>query len=300
MKTKTFIQLFALSLCIYTCNSSQKQATNQGIVEKDASIEKISEGFVFTEGPAVDSDGNIYFTDQPNNKIWRWSVNGSLSVYHDSARRANGMFFDRNGNLLACADERNQLISINPQGEIVVLADSFGTGRFNGPNDLWPDPKGGIYFTDPFYKRPYWNDHDAVELECEGVYYLTPDDSLIRVIDDLVKPNGITGTPGGKKLYVADIGAGKTYEYVINEDGTLSDKQLFANEGSDGMTIDNEGNIYLTNKHVSVFNADGVKIDSVQVPELPSNVCFGDEDGRTLFITARKSLYAIKTRVKGI
>jgi len=139
-----------------------------------------------------------------------------------------------------------------------------------------------------------------MEQDGQHVYYLTPDGKqLIRVADDLVQPNGIIGTADGKLLYVADIRAKKTYVYTTNDDGTLSNKKLFAPEGSDGMTIDNEGNVYLTTKDVSVYDPEGNNIERIKVPEQPANVCFGGKDKQTLFITARTSLYSIRMRVKG-
>ena len=164
----------------------------------------------------------------------------------------------------------------------------------NGPNDVWVRPDGGLYFTDPFYKRPYWK-RGPKEQDGERVYYLAPDHkTLTRVIDDLKQPNGIIGTPDGKTLYVADIGAGKTYAYDIQPDGTLADKRLFCELGSDGMTIDSEGNVYLTGKGVTVFDPTGKQIEHIDVPEpWTANVCFGGKDRQTLFITASKGLYAI-------
>ncbi len=138
-----------------------------------------------------------------------------------------------------------------------------------------------------------------MEQDGEHVYYLSPDrKKLIRVIDDMVRPNGVIGTPDGKLLYVADHGGRKTFVYKINNDGTLSNKKLFAPEGSDGMTIDNEGNIYLTARVVAVYNKNGQKIETIKVPEGPANLCFGGPDKRTLFITARTSLYSVRMRVK--
>jgi len=179
---------------------------------------------------------------------------------------------------------------------VTVLADKYQNKRFNSLNDLWIDPKGGIYFTDPRY-----GNRDGMEQDGEHVYYLSPDRKrLIRVIDDMVRPNGVIGTPNGKLLYVADHGGKKTFAYKINinNDGTLSNKKLFAPEGSDGMTIDNEGNIYLTTRVVAVYNKNGEKIENIKVPEGPANVCFGGPDNRTLFITARTSLYSVRMRVK--
>ena len=202
------------------------------LFDKNAKPQKISSEYSFTEGPATDPEGNVYFTDQPNNKIIKWSTDGTLSVFMENAGRSNGMYFDQDGNLLTCADEKNQLWRIDPRTkEIEVLIDDFNGQRLNGPNDLWVDPKGGIYFTDPFYKRDWWN-HDTKEIEKENVYYLSPDQKSLKVAaSDFVRPNGIIGTSDGKMLYVADINDKKTYRFTILPDGSLSDRKLFAEMG---------------------------------------------------------------------
>ena len=171
---------------------------------------------------------------------------------------------------------------------------------FNGPNDLWITPEGGIFFTDPFYKRTWW-DHSEMPQEKQCVYYLTPDyKSLKVVIYDMVQPNGIIGTPDGKTLYVADIGDRKTWSFSIGTDGLLSDKKIFCNMGSDGVTLDSEGNLYLTGNGVTVFDKTGKRLGNIPVPEnWTANVCFGDKDRKTLYITASKGFYSIKTAVKG-
>ncbi|HCO96804.1 MAG TPA: hypothetical protein DIU00_23170, partial [Phycisphaerales bacterium] len=228
-------------------------SVKQGIIAPGAKVKKLADGFKFTEGPAVDAKGNVLFTDQPNDKIHKWSIDGKLSTWHDSPGRANGLYFDKRGNLLACADMDNQLWSIDTGGKVTVLVKDYKGKLLNGPNDLWEDPKGGIYFTDPLYKRPYWTRDPAMKQDGQHVYYLTLGRrKLLRVTNDLVQPNGIIGTPDGKLLYVADIGDRKTYVYKIEADGTLSGKKLFCSMGSDGMTIDNEGNIYLTGRGVTV------------------------------------------------
>ncbi len=284
-------------------------AEKPSIVTPGAKVEKLTGGFKFTEGPAADAEGNIFFTDIPNNRIHKWPLPGTLSTFRENSGGANGLFFDKAGHLLVCEGGRRRLVSIDIKGKLTVLADKFDNKRLNSPNDLWPDPKGGVYFTDPRYGRA--ND---LEQDGEHVYYLSPDRKrLIRVIDDMVKPNGVIGTPDGKLLYVTDHGGDKTFVYTINADGTLSNKKLFAPESSDGMTIDSEGNIYLTSmpastlssydtatNPVSVYNAAGKKIETIEIPERPANVCFGGRDNRTLFITARTSLYSVQMRVKGL
>ncbi len=277
------------------------QAQNSPIIAKGAKLKLISNQFSFTEGPAADKKGNVFFTDQPNNRIWEYSVDGKLSVFMDSCGRSNGTYFDRKGNLLTCADQKDQLWSIGPDKKVTVLVNNFEGHRLNGPNDLWIDPKGGIYFTDPYYQRPYWK-RTKKDIQQERVYYLTPDKKhVIIVCSDLVKPNGIIGTPDGKKLYVADIGDSKTYSYAINPDGTLSDKTLFAKMGSDGMTIDNKGNIYITGNGVTVFDKTGRQIAHIPIDQKwTANITFGGRNRHTLFITASHGLYSLVMKVKGV
>lgn len=271
------------------------------VIAPGARIGKLAGDFKFTEGPAADAEGNVFFTDQPNDRILRWGVDGKLTTFLQPCGRSNGLYFDRDGNLLACADEKNELWSIAPDGKPTVLVKDYEGKLLNGPNDLWMRPDGGIYFTDPFYKRPYWS-RGPMEQDKQCVYFLSPDrKKLLRVADDLVQPNGIIGTPDGKKLYVADIGGKKTYSYDIEEAGTLAGKKLFCEMGSDGMTIDDEGNVYLTGKGVTVFDKDGKRIAQIEVPEgWTANVTFGGKDHRTLFITASTGLYGIRMRVHGV
>ncbi|WP_234573278.1 SMP-30/gluconolactonase/LRE family protein [Rhodohalobacter sp. 614A] len=281
--------------------SSFSLHAQRSVIADGAELTLISDQFSFTEGPAADSKGNIYFTDQPNNDIWIYTTEGELNLFMDESGRANGLYFDDNGNLLACADEKSELWSITPYMEVEVLVDGYNGKRLNGPNDLWPDLKGGIYFTDPYYQRDYW-ERTEKDIEEERVYYLTPDrKNLVIVADDLVQPNGIIGTPDGKTLYVADIGDGKTYSYSINEDGSLSNKTLFTEMGSDGVTLDEQENLYLTGKGVFVFNKNGEQIEHIPVPQnWTANVTFGGEDNQTLFITASTAVYTLKMKVKGI
>jgi gluconolactonase len=270
------------------------------IIAKGSTPVLLSSEFLFTEGPAVDAKGNVYFTDQPNDRIMKWTTDGKLSVYMEGTGRSNGLYIDKDGNLVACADLNNQLWSINKNKSVTVLIKDFEGKKLNGPNDLWIDPQGGIYFTDPFYKRDYWTRTEK-EIESENVYYLSPDrKKLSLAASDLMQPNGIIGTPDGKTLYVADIKGRKTYAYTIQKDGTLTDRELFADMGSDGMTVDSEGNVYLTGKGVTVFSSKGEKLETIAI-DAPwtANVCFGGKDRKTLFITASKSVFTLKMKVKG-
>ena len=287
---------YSLVTLLFIATIASCRAEKTGVVAPGAKVKKLAGGFRFTEGPAADADSNIFFTDIPNNRIHKWSLAGKLSTFRESSGGANGLFFDRAGNLLACLGTSRQLVSIGPEGKVTILAYRYKNKKFNSPNDLWLDSKGGIYFTDPRY-----GNRDNLEQDGEHVYYLSPDrKTIIRVVDDMVRPNGLIGTADGKLLYITDHGDDKTYVYTINDDGTLSNKKLFAPEGSDGMTIDNEGNIYLTTNAVSVYNSAGEKIETIEVPERPANVCFGGKDKQTLFITAQTSLYSVQMCVKGL
>ncbi|MEO6521669.1 MAG: SMP-30/gluconolactonase/LRE family protein [Mucilaginibacter sp.] len=271
------------------------------IIAKGAVPQLVSSQFSFTEGPAVDKKGNVFFTDQPNNKIWKYSTDGKLSLFLDSAGRSNGTYFDKKGNLIACADEKDQLWSISPKGKVTVLINLYEGKHLNGPNDLWIDNKGGIYITDPYYQRPYWA-RKASELNGEKVYYLPKGKKELAIVAaDLLKPNGIVGTPDGQYLYVADIKGNKIYKYHINADGTLADKQLFANQGADGITLDNRGNLYLAGNGVTIYNPKGEKILHIPVPaKWTANICFGGKDRSILFITASEAVYVMPTLVHGV
>jgi gluconolactonase len=300
--TKPVAGVFALCLWCFSLQACQLKAGSEGgdaVVAEGAEPVRAASGFAFTEGPAADSEGNIYFTDQPNNRILIWNIDGTVSVFMENAGRANGLFFDHENNLLACADEHNQLWRITSGNEVEVLVADVDGKRLNGPNDLWVTAEGGIYFTDPYFQRDYWS-REGPEIEGQNLYYLSPGGELMVADDDLVKPNGIIGNEAGDALYVADAGAGKTYRYAIAPNGVLEEKREFVPMGSDGMTIDQKGNVYLTGDGVTVFDESGEKIRHIAV-DAPwtSNVTFGGKDGNILFITASDSVYTLEMNVQG-
>ena len=300
-RTGRFVVLFVGASIV---TMAQTAPSPNSILAGSATPRLVSRQFKFTEGPAVDKAGNVFFTDQPNDKVWKYDTNGKLSVFLEKSGRANGLYFDPQGNLLACADEQNQLWSIAQDGRVTVLLRDVQGHRLNGPNDLWQHPSsGGIYFTDPYYQRDYWA-RTAPDPGIGGqkLYYLPKGQSQALLADgQLQKPNGIVGTPDGKLLYVADIDANKTYRYQIGPDGRLTNRELFVAKGSDGMTIDHEGNVYLTGKGITVFNAAGQQLLHIDVPgEWTGNVCFGGQDRKTLFITASEAVYTLPMRVHGV
>jgi gluconolactonase len=289
--------IFCLLLSAFALNTLAQEAPYDTLTKPQL----ISKQFSFTEGASVDKKGNVFFTDQPNNKIWEYSTDGKLSVFLDSAGRSNGMYFDSKGNLITCADEHEELWSISPDKQVKVLLKDYQGHLMNGPNDIWIDRKGGIYITDPYYQRPWWT-RTKPDLDGQKVYYLPKGKNQPIVVDvDVKKPNGIVGTPDGKHLYVADIGNSKTYKYAINKDGTLSHRSLFVEQGSDGMTLDEKGNVYLTGNGVTIYNPEGKKIGHIPVPEpWTANLCFGGKNKDVLFMTASKAIYTLKMNVKGV
>ncbi|MCR5887920.1 SMP-30/gluconolactonase/LRE family protein [Hymenobacter sp. J193] len=296
-----------LALSLWACTTAAPPAarpTASRLADDDATPRLVARQFSFTEGPAVDKAGNVFFTDQPNNRIWKYDTQGQLSVFLEPAGRANGLYFDGQGNLLACADELSQLWSIAPDGKVTVLLRDVQSHRLNGPNDLWVHPtSAGIYFTDPYYQRPYWSRQTPdPALGGQKVYFLPKGQTQPVVVDDqLQQPNGIVGTPDGRQLYVADIGAGKTYRYQIAADGRLTNRQLFVAQGSDGMTIDHEGNVYLTGQGVTVYSPAGQLLQHIDVPAAwTANLCFGGRNRKTLFITASEAVYVLPMRVHGV
>jgi gluconolactonase len=295
MKDLPLILLLSFACGGVSVSSAQSANLASSVIAPGAKLEKLAGEFKFTEGPTCDKDGNVFYTDQPNNRIMKWSVEGKLSTFLQPSGRANGMFFDAQGNLIACADEKNELWSITTNGAHTVLAQKFEDKLLNGPNDVWVHPAGAMYFTDPFYKRPWWS-HTNAPQPSQQVYRLSVDrKTLTKLTDDLKQPNGIIGTPDGKRLFVADIGAKLTYVYDIATDGSLAGKKLFCEMGSDGITLDTAGNLYLTGKGVIVFDKDGKQVEHIEVPESwTANVSFGGADHRTLFITASRGLYSIR------
>jgi gluconolactonase len=275
---------------------------------------KLADGFAFTEGSVCDPDGNVLFVDQPNNRIMKWTFDGedpapdnphgALSTFLQPSGYSNGMCLDTNDQLITCADEKNQLWSIDPATKnITVLLKDFNGKLLNGPNDVWIIPvgpnKGGMFITDPLYSRSWWGElrprNDRTPQQPgRYVYYLTPDrKTLTPVITDYRQPNGIIGTPDGKTLYVSDIDGGHTYSYAINPDASLSDKKLFCNTGSDGMTIDDAGFVYTTHgRGLMIWDKTGQKVEQFNLQT--ANVCIAGKNKDLLFICAFRSVYTLK------
>lgn len=289
---KNILIILSLVMCSVLLASNSKE-----LIAENAKLELIFDQFAFTEGPASDTLGNVYFTDIPDNTIYVYTKNNDLQVFMRDVP-GNGLAFDNKEKLIVCGHNggRNIYAIDILTKEKTTLIEEFSNQKFNSPNDLWIDAQNGIYFTDPRYGK-----RDNMELNTEQVYYLSPDRSkVIKVTEDLRRPNGIYGIDNGEKLLIADNEAGIVYIYNVKKDGSLTGKKKFiVNERVDGMTVDQYGNIYITSENVKIYNNKGLLIEEIKTPEHPTNVCFGGADFKTLYITERKKVYKIKMNVMG-
>ncbi len=303
MRVKQFFHITMLAI-LGTSNLFAQDFAQElkKLVATDAKVELVTDECKFTEGPIADVAGRVLFTDQPNNRIMMIDLEGNVTTFMEKAGRSNGMFFDSEWNLFTCADEKNEIWMIRGDRSHEVILKSPDGKKLNGPNDLWISKDDVIYFTDPFYKREWW-DHSDAPREVRGLYQVQLDGSDCKLLDGNFKqPNGIIGDSKSNLLYVADINDKKIYVYPLKEDGSLGERKLFCEEPSDGMTIDDQGNIYLTNSQgVCVYSPEGKKLGVIPTGEgWTANVCFGGKDRKTLFITAMDSVYSLKMNVSGI
>ena len=264
------------------------------LIAPGADIVHIAGGYSFTEGPTANARGDVYFTDSHSDHILCLTAEGELSTFRKPSGGAVGLFFDLEDNLIVCAGSDKKLVSIDPQGNTTVLADSYQGIPFNRPNDVCSHPESGIFFTDPRSSR-------SGEKAVSRVFHLSLESKrLTALVENMIYPNGIITTPDGKVLYIADWAAKKVYSYSIGHEGKISDPRLIATVDCDGMTLDELGNIYLASEEgVVVYNSQSRRIALIKVPEKPTNVCFGGADRKTLFITAETSLYSLKMSVRG-
>lgn len=277
--------------------STMSGAQQSSLVAPDASPQLLADNFVFTEGPATDQQGNVYFSDIPASRIHVWTVAGELETFRDNSNGTNGLFFDSNWQLFGAEGGAGRITRMDEQATVSVVTDQHNGAPFNSPNDLWIDADGGIYFTDPRYGDESNNPQPGYY-----VYYLAPGSREAQaIITDLVKPNGVIGTKDGSTLYVADHLGNQTFAYAITAPGVVADKRLLAEQGSDGLTLDEHGNLYLTGgRNITVYNAQGQLLQSIEFPLAPANMTFGGENRDVLFVTARSSLFSIQMQVKGM
>ncbi|MBT6480483.1 MAG: SMP-30/gluconolactonase/LRE family protein [Gammaproteobacteria bacterium] len=288
---------YPLSFLLFLTFTAQTTlGAESGLIADDAQVVEVQGGFAFIEGPVSDAVGNLYFTDIDNNRLHKLAPTGDLSSFHEPSNRANGLTLDLDGGLLICEQEAQRLVKMDANGNISVIADGYQGKPFNSPNDAWVHPNGSIYMTDPRYQYP----QGSLAQDGEYVYRISPQrNEVTAIITDIPKPNGVVGTEDGKTLYIASTELRKVFRYTINEDGSVANRTEFADQGSDGMTLDEHGNVYLTwLGGVSIRNPSGEQIDFIRTEQMPANVGFGGRDGKTLFMTARTSLYSLQMNVE--
>lgn len=267
-------------------------------------VTKVHGDFEFTEGPAADKNGVIYFSDIPASKVYRLEADDKVSVFRHPSNHTNGSMFNAEGELVSCEMD-GQVVAVSADGQKVrPLAAMYEGKRFNAPNDLVVDRADGVYFTDPHFLAP-----EPLPQGVTAVYYVGGGGLVKRLIDDLKAPNGVILSVDEKTLYVVPSMQAEVMAYPVEAPGKLGKAKVFCrlkqpegqqNRGGDGLTIDSKGNLYITtNLGLQVIDREGKHLGIIEVPEPPANVTFGGKDFKTLYITARTSLYRAEMEVKG-
>lgn len=281
MRPELKISIFVL-LTILPCNSCKKEGD---VSQENTELKVIVSDLLFAEGPAY-YEGSLYFSDIQANKIYKWNESDGLQTFKENSGGANGLFFDNSGNLIVCEGTNRRITSIDQNQNLTIFADKFEDKSFNEPNDLWISPNGNIYFSDPVFTG-------TLSQSGEYVYcILSSGKQVIKVADDLLKPNGIIGNSAGTKIYIADYGASKIYQYSISSDGTLNNKQLFADVQADGLTIDNEENIYAASKSIMKYNLNGDFLESIDISGTLTNLFYVKTEN-ILYLTTHNEVYQI-------
>ena len=272
--------------------------------------ERLATGFQFTEGPVWHPHGYLLFSDIPANRIHRWTPEGQVDVWREPSGNSNGLTLDRKNRLVACEHGNRRVSRIETDGTVVTLAGSYQGKRLNSPNDVVVKSDGNIYFTDPPYGiTPGESSSCGREQEqpCNGLYRILADGAVELLVDDFDRPNGLAFSPDESILYVDDSPRRHVRAFDVRADGSLTNSRIIADmdhpqPGSpDGMKVDEEGNLYVTGATgVWVFDPDGACLGVVVTPERPANCAWGDSDRKSLYITARNSLYRIRTKVAGV
>ncbi|MDP3463168.1 MAG: SMP-30/gluconolactonase/LRE family protein [Bacteroidales bacterium] len=325
LMNKPAFLIFMLLLALTACNPNQPTNLAQvlradtainALVPQKAVLEILDTNFVFVEGPVWKSDGSLLFSDIPADRIIRWHPVEAFSDYLNPSQQTNGLAYDKDNNLIMCSHGARAVIRQQADGTLTYLAHKYQGKRLNSPNDLVIASSGALYFTDPSWGLKDLEQSADKELSFNGVYVLL-NDSLILIDSTLWRPNGITLSPDQRTLYVSDmfvnnVGNIKTlYQYTLDENGMpiskklntvtgASDEILRQEGGFDGIKTDIHGNLYCTGPHgIVVLNASGNYLGTIRTPLSPANCGWGDEDFKTLYITARRHVYRIRLNVQG-
>lgn len=296
MKRSLFL---LLTLCLLP---TLEAGEPKSLVEPGAKVTKLADGMKFTEGPVwLPTEKAVVFSDIPNSNLMQWK-DGKLSLFRKS-EASNGNILDLEGRIITCQHAGRNLVRTEKDGKITVVVDKYEGKRFNSPNDVAVRSDGTLWFTDP-----PWGLTGEGEIPGHWVFKFDPKSGKVEpVVKDLAMPNGIVFSPDESRLYIADTGGHRKHPdpafhklpagihcYDVSKDGTLGKKRFTIKQGSDGMRVDVKGNLYTTSGKVVIYDADGKLLERIDVPEGPANVCFGGDDYRTLFITARTGLYSVR------
>jgi gluconolactonase len=288
--------LSALFIALTAVGQADEKAGSLAGIGPKGEIAKVQGGFQFTEGPAADKKGTIYFSDIPADRVYKVEADGQVSVFRKPSNHTNGTMFNSRGELVSCEMD-GRIVAVSADGKQVrPLAPTYQGKRFNAPNDLVVDRADGVYFTDPHFRAP-------------AVYYVSADGDVTRLIDDLKAPNGVILSTDEKTLYVVPTMQEEVMAYPVESPGKLGAGKVLCRlkqpqgqqgRGGDGLTIDTKGNLYIaTGLGLQVFDGEGKHLGIIEVPEPPANVTFGGPEFKTLYITARTSLYRADMEATG-
>jgi gluconolactonase len=280
------------------------------VVGDAVALERLATGFAFTEGPIWHPrERHLTFSDMPGDHMRRWAAAGGVTTFRNPSNKANGNTYDRAGRMLTCEHATSRVTRTEPDGTITVLATHYQGKQLNSPNDIVVKGDGRVYFTDPTYGRmPYYGVERTAELDFRGVYRVGADGSgLTLLADDFAQPNGLCFSRDETRLFVNDTERGHIRAFEVGADGLLSGGAVWAevtgsgNGAPDGMKIDRDGNLYCCGPGgLHVFAPDARALGVIETPEVVANFTWGDDDLRSIFLTASTSLYRARTKTPGV
>ncbi len=287
------------------------QAEIPGVLRAGTPVQLVKDGLRGLEGPMPTPDGGLYFTALDENRIYKLDRDGKVAVWRENTNRTNGLYLLPDGRLLGAEGNGPRIIAIAPGGALTALATGYGGKPLRGPNDLIPDRRGGIYFTDPG-PRPA---PDVAPKEPGSVYYIRPGppgNEVLLIDDQIARPNGISLSLDGRTLYVGDTEGEYVYSFDVQPDGSARNKRPFVKlrdpepgtlglrSRADGMALDSEGRLYVTTgSGVQVIDSRGNYLGTIRLPAVARNAAFGGPDRRTLYLTAFEALYKVQMLSQG-
>ncbi len=307
MKTLAALLMFiVIPLTVFSAVIKPEDPSFAQVADPGAKLDTIATELRFTEGPVWIADregggpGHLLFSDIPADIIYRWSAADGLSPWRSPSGKSNGLLLDARGRLLACEHGNRRVSLVLSADSSVTLSGSYNGNKLNSPNDVALDADGSLWFTDP----PYGLEGREQEQPAQYVFHMPADGGEPEVVvDNFHRPNGIVFSPDKKTLYISDSGKGLVRCFSVTPDG-LKERDLFTKispGGPDGMCVDEAGRVYVTaGDGVQVFSSGGKLLGRILTPKQPTNCCFGGEDFKTLYITARPDVYAVKLKVRGL